>query len=197
MYLSILGKPTDEELVKYPSVHLTSIHEWDASVLDYNHPECDGEPFWANDPQTLIFLTVILIPMGCSKNLPEFNSDYLVGRTFLLPPGDNGERLRAKVTRKWLRSLKKQMGKESKASATFLALAMENWRKSSPITNLWTIWKQQPMRIMRSVMTYTSSEHSLATRGPSRQQIPIGKGANTMFLLIGRLGRRLMNLTQF
>ena len=24
MYLSILGKPTDEELVKYPSVHLTS-----------------------------------------------------------------------------------------------------------------------------------------------------------------------------
>ena len=28
MYLSILGKPTDEELVKYPSVHLTSIHEW-------------------------------------------------------------------------------------------------------------------------------------------------------------------------
>ena len=27
MYLSILGKPTDEELVKYPSVHLTSIHE--------------------------------------------------------------------------------------------------------------------------------------------------------------------------
>ena len=27
MYLSILGKPTDEELVKYPSVHLTNIHE--------------------------------------------------------------------------------------------------------------------------------------------------------------------------
>ena len=25
MYLSILGKPTDEKLVKYPSVHLTSI----------------------------------------------------------------------------------------------------------------------------------------------------------------------------
>ena len=29
MYLSIMGKPTDEELLKYPSVHLTSIHEWD------------------------------------------------------------------------------------------------------------------------------------------------------------------------
>ena len=110
MYLSILGKPTNEELVKYPSVHLTSIHEWDASVLDYNHPECDGEPFWANDPQTLIFLTVILIPMGCSKNLPEFNSDYLVGRTFLVPPGDNGERLRAKVTRKVVEVIEKADG---------------------------------------------------------------------------------------
>ena len=44
MYLSIIGKPTDEELVKHPSFHSTSIHEWDPSVLDYFHPECDGEP---------------------------------------------------------------------------------------------------------------------------------------------------------
>ena len=35
-----------------------------------------------------------------SKPLPEFNPEDLVGRTSLLPPGDNGERLRAKVTRK-------------------------------------------------------------------------------------------------
>ena len=47
MYLNIMGKPTDEELLKYPSVHLTSIHEWDPSVLDYTHPEGDGEPLWA------------------------------------------------------------------------------------------------------------------------------------------------------
>ena len=50
MYLRILAKPTDLELVKYPSVHLTSIHEWDPSVLDYSHPECDGEPVWVIDP---------------------------------------------------------------------------------------------------------------------------------------------------
>ena len=35
-----------------------------------------------------------------SEPLPEFNPDDLVGRTFILRPGDNGERLRAKVTRK-------------------------------------------------------------------------------------------------
>ena len=56
MYLSIMGKHTDEELLKYPSVHLTSIHEWDPSVLDYSHPEGDGEPLWACDPQHLDLL---------------------------------------------------------------------------------------------------------------------------------------------
>ena len=56
MYLSIMGNPTDEELLKYPSVHLTSIHEWDPSVLDYSHPDGDGEPLWACDPQHLDLL---------------------------------------------------------------------------------------------------------------------------------------------
>ena len=51
MYLNIMGKPTDEELVKYPSVHLASMHEWDPSVLHYSHPEGDEEPVWACDPQ--------------------------------------------------------------------------------------------------------------------------------------------------
>ena len=35
MYLSILGKPTDKDLEKYPAVHLTGPHERDPSVLDY------------------------------------------------------------------------------------------------------------------------------------------------------------------
>ena len=56
MYLSILGKPIDEELVKYPSVHLTSIHEWDPSVLDYSHRGGDGEPVWACGPQNMDLL---------------------------------------------------------------------------------------------------------------------------------------------
>ena len=34
-----------------------------------------------------------------SKPSPEFNPDDLLGRTFLLPPGDNGGRLRANATR--------------------------------------------------------------------------------------------------
>ena len=50
MYLSILGKPTDKDLERYPAVHLTGPHEWDPSVLDYTHPSGDGEPRWSNDP---------------------------------------------------------------------------------------------------------------------------------------------------
>ena len=34
------------------------------------------------------------------KPMPEFDPDNLIGRTFLLSPQDNGERLRAKVTKK-------------------------------------------------------------------------------------------------
>ena len=49
MYLELLEIPTDMDLQTYPSVHLSSHHEWDPSVLDYEHPEDNGEPDWAND----------------------------------------------------------------------------------------------------------------------------------------------------
>ena len=45
-----------------------------------------------------------------SKPFPGFNPDDLVGRTFLLPPGDNGERLRAKVTRKVVEDIEQADG---------------------------------------------------------------------------------------
>ena len=50
MNMSILGKPTDQDLNQYPHVLLTSPHEWDPSVLDYSHPNTDGYPSWAPDP---------------------------------------------------------------------------------------------------------------------------------------------------
>ena len=50
MYLSPLGKPSDEDLERYPAVHLTGPHEWDLSVLDFTHPTSDGESPWSNDP---------------------------------------------------------------------------------------------------------------------------------------------------
>ena len=51
MYMSILGKPTDQDLDQYPHVLLTSPHEWDPSVLDIHisYPSTHGFPTWAPD----------------------------------------------------------------------------------------------------------------------------------------------------
>ena len=48
--LSLIGKPSDEDLERYPAVHLTGPHEWDPSVLDSKYASGDGEPPWSNDP---------------------------------------------------------------------------------------------------------------------------------------------------
>ena len=75
----------------------------------------------------------------------------------------------------------------------YLVQAMANWRKSYPTTNLWIIWKLQPMMTTRSVMICSSLQPSLDTRDQSSQQTPIGKDASIMSMLIESLGRRLMN----
>ena len=50
MNMSILGKPTDQDLDQYPHVLLTNPHEWDSSVLDYSHPSSHRYPSFAPEP---------------------------------------------------------------------------------------------------------------------------------------------------
>ena len=57
-----------------------------------------------------------------SKPLPEFNPDDLVGRTFLLPPGVNGERLRAKVTRKVVEDIEQADGERVRKLSFILGI---------------------------------------------------------------------------
>ena len=64
MYLSILGKPTDTDLERYPAVNLTGHHEWDPSVLDYTHPYGDGEPPWSMTLMRDLPLILTLINFG-------------------------------------------------------------------------------------------------------------------------------------
>ena len=49
-------------------------------------------------------------PSG-SKPMPTFDPSDLIGRTFLLPPEENGERHRAKVTRKVVEIIDQEDGK--------------------------------------------------------------------------------------
>ena len=67
MYLQLQGIPTDQYLQNYPIVHLTSPHEW---VLDYEHPQNNGEPDWAIDPMKTFSLTPI------SMNLVTMSTDH-------------------------------------------------------------------------------------------------------------------------
>ena len=48
--MSILGKPTGQDLDQYPHVLLTSPHEWDLCIWDYSHPNTHGYASWAPDP---------------------------------------------------------------------------------------------------------------------------------------------------
>ena len=68
MYLQLQGIPTDHNLQNYPSVHLTCPHEWDPSVLDYEHPENNEEPDRAIDPNE---------NFQFGPNLDEFG-DYVI-----------------------------------------------------------------------------------------------------------------------
>ena len=47
--MDLQGIPKDKDSQTYPSAHLTRPHEWDPSILDYYHPEDNGEPDWAID----------------------------------------------------------------------------------------------------------------------------------------------------
>ena len=64
------------------------------------------------------------------KPMPEFDPDDLIGRTFLLPPQENGERLRVKVTKKMERKLKLQMAIEYQISISYLILVKVKLRNS-------------------------------------------------------------------
>ena len=72
------------------------------------------------------------------KPMPEFDPDDL-GRTFLLPPQENGERLRAKSPRKLLKKLKLKMPIEYQISILYLILVKVKLRNLSLTTSYWTI----------------------------------------------------------
>ena len=73
-------------------------------------PVLNGEKSAPSDTPTVYIKSKHDDGPTSSKHLPGFNPDDLVGRTFLLPPGDNGERLRAKVTRKVVEDIEQADG---------------------------------------------------------------------------------------
>ena len=85
-------------------------HQPHSKPLTYPTSSSDGDKQTQTDVTTVFLKSRHDDGPTSSKPLPEFNPDDLVGRTFLLPPGDNGERLRAKVTRKVVEVIEKAEG---------------------------------------------------------------------------------------
>ena len=106
---------TDDDLQQYTHVFFTSPDIWDASVLDcgitpalleeiknsqnlrLNPPEEEDQP---QDLRSAVFVYGSPHPDGSEELLHAsiFNFDDLLGRTFLLPMDENGERKQAAIS---------------------------------------------------------------------------------------------------
>ena len=64
------------------------------------------------------------------KHMPEFDPDDLIGRTVFLPPPQNGERLRAKVTKKVVEEIEATDGNRIPLSTSYLILVKVKLRNS-------------------------------------------------------------------
>ena len=117
-----------------------------------------------------------------SKPLAEFNPDDLVARTFLIPRGDNGERLRAKVTRKMVEAIDKADGERVHNLSYILGIRNGKLEEIISYNQLVDHLEAAANEDNEIVMICSRSEHLLATKDLSSQQTPIGKDASSMFL---------------
>ena len=130
-----------------------------------------------------------------SKPLPEFNPDDLVRRTFLLPPGDNGERLRANVTRKVVEDIKEADGERVKKLSFIFGIG--NGKLEEIISYYQHVdHLEAPANDDNEISDDLFKFRALIGHQGPLKQTPIGKDASIMSLLIGRLGRRLKRLYQ-
>ena len=68
------------------------------------------------------------------KPIPQLNPDDLIGRTVLLPPQENGERLRAKLTKKVFEEIEAQDGNRIPNINFILDIGCWIAQLNSPIT---------------------------------------------------------------
>ena len=69
------------------------------------------------------------------KPIPEFDPDSLIGRTFLLPPEDNGERLRVKLTKNVEEEIESEDGNRISNINFILDIGQGKVEELKPITS--------------------------------------------------------------
>ena len=131
-------------------------------------------------------------PSG-SKPMPTFDPSDLIGRKFLLPPEENGERHRAKVTRQVVEIIDQDNGQRVENINFILDIG------NSKIEEL--ISYNQLLEDLENAQDYDMGMDQeiyrlraiIGHQGSLLASDPVGKEANIMFRLNGRLRRLLLN----
>ena len=131
-------------------------------------------------------------PSG-SKPMPTFDPTGLIGRTFLLPPSENGERHRAKITRKVFEIIDQQNGHRVENINFILDIGSGKVEELISYSQLLEHVENAQDNDMGMDQKLLSSDPSLDTKVLLLHQIQIGKAVNIMFKWNERLGRSHMN----
>ena len=150
-----------------------------------------------HDTQNLIYRSFIRSreeenPSG-SKPMPTFDPSDLIGRTFFLPPEENGDRHRAKVTRQVVEIIDQDSGQRIENNNFILDIGNGKVEELISYNQLLEHLENAQEHDMGMIRNFVGSEPSLDTKVLCLPQIQTGKGANIMFKLNGRLGRLLLN----
>ena len=131
-------------------------------------------------------------PSG-SKPMPTFDPSDLIGRTFLLPPEENGERHRAKVSRKVVEIIDQEDGQRVENINFILDIGNGKVEELISYNQLLEHLENPQDHDMGMDQELYKFRASLDTKVLCLPQIQTGKGVNTMFKLNGRLGRLPLN----
>ena len=96
--------------------------------------------------------------------MPTFDLENLIGRTFLLPPEENGERHRANITRKVVKIIDQEDGHRIENINFILDIGNGKVEKLIPITNFWITYNLPKTMIWERIKSSLSSEPSLDTK---------------------------------
>ena len=123
---------------------------------------------------------------SATKPMVEYNPDDLIGRTFLLPKNEQGEKLRATIKRKDIETSKLLDNQHDNAIDKInfhLDVGQGRAEAIMSMSKFWTI-----LTIRNNRRTSTSLGPSQAIKDLSHLKMRITKGANTMSWQNGRQG---------
>ena len=125
--------------------------------------------------------------------MPTFDPSDLIGRTFLLPPEENGERHRAKVTRQVVEIFDQDSGQRVENINFILDIGNGKVEELISYNQLLEHLENAQDRDMGMDQELYRFRSIIGHQGPLLPQIQTGKGVNVMVKLNGRLGRLPLN----